>query len=228
MGIEDGFTIEVGVSAPRDVALRALTEPAEIARWFGWDYEGIEAEIRQIFVDDAKPAESGDIDLGWGQTVTVEAGGPEDRPITLVRITKPGPRAGAAQEDEYDEIIRGWHGFFLQLRHYLDRHPGEDRRTLFLDGTASPVGVLAALDRAVPGTDWLRIRHQRVTAVEAFGGGLVAVLSEQPLDATGTGKVQVTITTHGLDDDQFAVLHQQWAMWWRTLSDMGTVTPAAP
>jgi len=221
MGIEQGFRIEVVIEVPRDVVWRAMTDPTEINRWFGWDYDGIVAEIRQIFVDEATPTPPDRIALAWEQTIELIADGPR----TIVRVVRPGPLADASWDDLYDEIVRGWHAFFLQLRHYLERHPGDDRRTLFLDGNATPSAVLAALDLEAPGKEWLRIRHQRVTAVDAYGGGLVAVLSQPPLDAPGPGKVQVTITTHGLNDEQFAELRRSWAAKWSNLAQEPMVTP---
>jgi uncharacterized protein YndB with AHSA1/START domain len=52
--MSDPVIAEVEVAAPADAVWRALREPAEIRRWFGWDYEGLDEEIRQIFVDGAK------------------------------------------------------------------------------------------------------------------------------------------------------------------------------
>ena len=49
------FRIEVVVEAARDRVWPALTDPVEIRRWFGWDYEGLDAEVGYIFVDHAEP-----------------------------------------------------------------------------------------------------------------------------------------------------------------------------
>jgi uncharacterized protein YndB with AHSA1/START domain len=221
MSMEQGFRIEVVIKAPRATVWRALTDPAEIMRWFGWDYEGIVPEIQQIFVDEVTATPPERLALAWEQTIELIADGER----TIVRIVKPGPLAEASWDELYDEIVRGWHGFFLQLKHYLERHPGDDRRTLWLDGTATPSAVLAALDRVAPGETWLHIRHQRVTAVPAYGRGLLAILSETPLDGNVPGKIQVTITTHGLDDGQFAELRQLWAKQWVALAPDGSVSP---
>ena len=221
MSMEQGFRIEVVIHAPRDLVWRALTDPEEIVRWFGWDYEGIEPEIRQIFVDEVTTTPPERLAMAWEQTIELIADG--DR--TILRIVKPGPLAEASWDDLYDEMVRGWHGFFLQFKHYLERHPGEARRTLWFDGTALPSAVLAALDAEAPGVDWLHIRHQRVAAVDAYGGGLLAVLSAPPLDSDTPGTVQITMTTHGLDDKQFAALREHWAERWEALAPGGSVTP---
>lgn len=221
MSFDQGFCIEVRIRAPREAVWRALTDPNEIARWFGWDYEALPAEIQQIFVDGVTNQPPDRIFLSWEQTIELETAG-ED---TMVRIVKPGPLADASWDDVYDEMVRGWHGFLLQLRHYLERHDGGDRRTLWLDGTASPMAVLALLDAHAPGTIWIDLRHQRVTATDAYGGGLVAVLSARPLTSDDPGKVQVTLSTHGLSDAQFAAERQAWHSRWAALSADGTVTP---
>ena len=53
MSMDKPFRVEVTVDAPRDTVWRALTEPEQIRHWFGWDYDGLEDEIRLIFVEHA-------------------------------------------------------------------------------------------------------------------------------------------------------------------------------
>ena len=53
------FRVEVVVDAPREAVWRALTEPERLARWFGWDYDGLEGEIKYIFVDHARLSRRG-------------------------------------------------------------------------------------------------------------------------------------------------------------------------
>ena len=66
------------------------------------------------------------IALAWDQTIELI----EDGPRTIVRIVKPGPLADADWDEIYDEMVRGWNAFLLQLRRYVEHHPGQDRRTL--------------------------------------------------------------------------------------------------
>src|SRR5687768_10972153 len=98
MSMEQGFRIEVVIAAPRAVAWRALTDPDEINRWCGWDYEGIDAEIRQIFVDEVTATPPDRIARAWEQTIEVLADGAR----TVVRIGKAGPLADASWDDLYD------------------------------------------------------------------------------------------------------------------------------
>jgi uncharacterized protein YndB with AHSA1/START domain len=118
--MSDRVVVELEIAAPADTVWRALREPAEIRRWFGWDYDGLEEEIRFIFVQEAKADDDArTLDGGPGGTIALEDRG--DR--TLVRVTRP------ASEDGYDEVDEGWISFIQQLRFYLERHPGRERRT---------------------------------------------------------------------------------------------------
>ena len=40
---------EIQIDAPTDVVWLALTEPGQIHQWFGWQYDGLQDEITQIF-----------------------------------------------------------------------------------------------------------------------------------------------------------------------------------
>jgi uncharacterized protein YndB with AHSA1/START domain len=219
------FRIEVVVEAPRDVVWRALTDPGEIRRWFGWDYDGLEEEIRFIFVDHAKPAAPDRIELedgGPGQTIELEADGPR----TIVRVVRPGPLEQADWDELYDDMEEGWHMFFQQLRHYLERHPGEDRRTLFLSGEARPSEVLAAVESELPGERWYDGRHQCGIATEELGGGLaIVVAAAQPLDSGERGRMSVTLTSYGLDDEAFASARGEWEARWAELAEEAKVSP---
>ena len=136
--MSDPVIVELEIAAPVDTVWRALREPAEIRRWFGWEYEGLEEEIRFIFVqastadDDARV-----IDGGPGGTIALEDR--SDR--TVVRVTRPA----GSWEGDYDEVNEGWLTFIQQLRFYLERHPGQDRRTVHIE---------------TAGEEWFRSEHQ--------------------------------------------------------------------
>ena len=42
---------DVRINAPIEVVWAAMTVPDQIQQWFGWDYEGLETEVQQIFVE---------------------------------------------------------------------------------------------------------------------------------------------------------------------------------
>ena len=216
------FKIEVTIAAPRDVVWRALTDPAELRRWFGWDYAGLEGEIRYIFVEHSiavPPDRIGDDDNGWAIELSA------DGPRTIVRVVGPGPLADAHWDDLYDEELQGWHQFLVQLRDYLERHPGKERRTLFLEGNAVPSAALAVIGEAVAGQTWYRGRHQLVIAADDDSGSLVVVVASLGLDADRAGSMHITLSTHGLDDAQFAEVDRTWRARWIAVADDAKVTP---
>ena len=143
----------------------------------------------------------------------------------MVRLVSPGSLDGTDWDDVYDELEEGWRAFFHQLRHHLERHRGEDRRTIFLSGRAPARDVIAGVDGMAPGEPWLASRHQRATATGEYGGGLVGVLAARGVDSPEPGRVTVTVTTHGLDDAAYAETRDRWASWWRATAEDPKVTP---
>ena len=137
--MSDPVIHEVVVAAPVDAVWRALREPAEIRRWFGWDYDGFEEEIRQIFVEGATvDDEARVLDTGDGAIALEDRG---DR--TVVRVTRAAP---AGRDGVYDEVDEGWLTFVQQLRFYLERHPGKERTTVHVPTS---------------GEEWFTSEHQR-------------------------------------------------------------------
>jgi uncharacterized protein YndB with AHSA1/START domain len=118
---------EVTVAASFETVWRALRDPAEIRRWHGWEYEGLDEEIDQIYLSGADASEpDGTVDLRGADTrIVVE----ERDGATAVRVTRGGDAAPG-----FDEIDEGWITFLNQLRFALERHPGEDRRTTHVKG----------------------------------------------------------------------------------------------
>jgi hypothetical protein len=229
--------IVVTVAAPVDALWQALRDPAEIRRWFGWEYEdmygfaGLDEEIEVIF--GAATASDDERMLRWpdGDALRLE----EQGETTIVRVTRAAPADGAGWDDVYDEITEGWLAFFQQLRFALERHPGEDRQTLHLTGTIAARGAgpaealgLEALGAtagsryeaatpfgaALSGEVWYRTEHQLGVTVAGLGDGLL-VLTEQPVASEDAPRqATATLTTYGLDDRSFASTRELWASWW--------------
>jgi hypothetical protein len=96
--------VEQTIHAPAEVVRRALPEPEEIARWFGWNHASLEAEIRGIFVERARWD-------GPDRLVTTDAA-LELNPLgadTVVRVVR------AAAGSGFDPIEEGWRAFLAQL-----------------------------------------------------------------------------------------------------------------
>jgi hypothetical protein len=185
---------EQTIHAPADAVRRALTEPAEIARWFGWDYDGLEAEIRLIFVEHARWDGPDRLQTHDG-TLELNALG-ED---TVVRVVRPAPGPG------FDPVEEGWRAFLAQLAFGLERHPGAARRTLRLTGEKPATAVGAAL----PGQTLLDGEFVRV--VDA-GGALAVVEASAGLTAGAPAPVAVTLSFYGDNGDSDA-----WAAWWEEI-----------
>jgi len=206
------------VAAPRDVVWRALTDPAEVRRWFGWEYEGLEEEIRFIFVEHAKHEPPDRILFAADGTIELE----DDGPRTIVRVVKPGPLADASWDDLYHEVVQGWRTFLQQLRDQLEHHPGAARRTVYLIGEVVPAEAAAALAARWPGPVRDEGRHQRTVAPPASaapdGVGLVTLVTAPPLTARDRGHATLTVTAYDPDPVAFADLERSWTAWWSTLT----------
>jgi hypothetical protein len=135
--MSDPVICEVVIAAPADAVWRALREPSEIRRWFGWDYDGLDAEIEYIFLGEAKADDAERVlDMGVGGMIALEHRGD----ATVARVTR-------AAGEGYDEVNEGWITFIQQLRFYLERHPGRDRRTELVETVEG-------------GEEWFRSEHQ--------------------------------------------------------------------
>jgi uncharacterized protein YndB with AHSA1/START domain len=133
--MSDPVICEVVIAAPADAVWRALREPSEIRRWFGWDYDGLDEEIEYIFQSQAKADDAARLlDFGEGGAIALEDRGD----TTAVRVTR-------AVADGYDEVNEGWITFVQQLRFYLERHRGRERRTVHI---------------ATGGDEWFSSEHQ--------------------------------------------------------------------
>jgi hypothetical protein len=201
------FRVEVAVAADRETVWSALTEPGLIRQWFGWEDDGLDEEIRHIFVAHAEPYPPDRIALEAGQELQVEADGER----TLVRAVMPGALDGE-QADGYDSLEEGWRTFFAQLRYLLERRPAGERRTVRLVAVATGKQLLAVLDQAGPTQRWHDSRYQRIV-VDAEGR-LLAAAAETPLDAEPAGPVSLVVSAYGLDDAGLAELRAEWTRRW--------------
>ncbi|HWT24612.1 MAG TPA: SRPBCC domain-containing protein [Solirubrobacteraceae bacterium] len=222
------YRVEVDVAAPRDAVWRAFTEPDEIRRWFGWDYHGLDEEIRMIFLADAHPEPPGRIRLDDGTTpaVIVELEPAGER--TRVRIACAGT-PGVAAGDAIDMVEEGWRTFLEQLRHQLEHHPGEDRRMIRLTGEADADAVVAAVAAELPGEARHAGPHQWFLSTPEYGGALFSVGALRPLEgqagdgaeaAAGSsrGPVVLTVVTFGLSEDELGAMRRAWETRWAALA----------
>jgi uncharacterized protein YndB with AHSA1/START domain len=126
--MSDPVIVEVVIDAPVEAVWRALRERDEIKRWFGWEYDGFEEEIEVIFFQYSKADDDAHVlDGGPEGVISLEARGDQ----TVVRVTRAAP--AGSWDGVYDEVNEGWLTFFQQLRFYLERRPGQERRTVQIE-----------------------------------------------------------------------------------------------
>jgi uncharacterized protein YndB with AHSA1/START domain len=209
------YDVQVTLPAGRDEVWEAVTQPARLRQWFGWDYDGLDTEIKVIFVKEATlwaPER-----MGWADGSFLEVTGDDDRAV--VRVSREGNGPGGP--DRYDAIEEGWRSFLTQLRFLLDRRPTGRRRTLYLTGETTG---RQAMDLAKG--EWERV-DRRVAWVVNADGHLVVVAGRLPLDASGAARMEVTISTYGLDDEAFESLHEEWTRRWVPVAAFARVTTAS-
>ena len=247
---DEPFQVEVTIAAPADVVWRALREKDQVLSWHGWEADGLDAEVDVIFFTNA--VESYDdrrLVVNGGDTFDVVELGE----ASLVRMTR-GPRDPSNEWDAYyDDINEGWTTFLHQLRFAVERHPGEPRRTIYLDGMLgtdpSPVDALDlaraasagpstpyaadVVDEHVRGEVLFTSAHQAGFTVAGWGDGLAIFGVAPPSPHRPTGGAMAVLTTYGLPDDRFAALEARWTDWWRQRYPVGSpdatdATAAAP
>jgi hypothetical protein len=236
---EQRVVVELVIAAPVPEVWRALREPEEIRRWFGWEYDGLAEEIDEIFLSDATRASDEEhVLVAGGDRIVLEPRGRE----TVVRVTRAAPAGGASPDTIYDEIDEGWLTFLQQLRLALERHAGERRWTLRLSGRRRGAGspalaealglepaaalgagerydAVTAVGEPLSGEVWFSREGVTGLTVDAWGDGLL-VLGGQPAQTKPPhGSVNALITVYGLDDGERTRLRERWTGWWESHFD---------
>lgn len=181
--MSDSAVVEVAIDAPARRVWQALRDPVELRRWHGWEYDAIEAEIQQIYFDDVTASDR-DLTLDTHGAGRFELE-PRDA-TTVVRVVRAAPDGAAGWDGIHDEINEGWRSFVEQLRFYLERHAGEERRTLLIEREIDPPA----------GEVWFESAHQR--GVVADARTLVIVARDKTI-----------VSTYGSDDAAFAALRDR-------------------
>ena len=226
--------IEVSVAAAPSVVWPALRDPELLRRWHGWDVEGLDDEIREIYFGDdvTEDSEAFTLTLGGADRFSLH----EHDGTTLVRITRP-PRGGdPAADDWYDDVTEGWTTFLQFLKFGIERHGLDERRTLFLEGPVADgdsAQHLLGLDKLMGmkvGDHFTAVaekgdllhgvvcfvgEHQTAVSVDDLGPGLLQ-FGEQPVNsARPNGGAQILLAAYDLDDEEWAELEQRWTEWWQ-------------
>ena len=206
------YHVEISMAAGRDEVWETVTQPPVIRQWFGWDHDGLDAEIRQIFVDEATllaPER-----MGWADGSFLEVTG--DDFGSTVRVVRGEPLA--EEVDRWDPIEEGWKAFLIQLRHLLDESPKGRRRTLHLTGTSTGRQALGLATG-----DWAQVGTRVAWMVDA-DGHLVVVSGRLPLDSPDAARIEIIVSTFSLDDVAFDACRDRWSKRWAPLAGDAAVT----
>jgi len=200
------------VAAGRDETWEAVTQPPIIRQWFGWDYDGLDDEIKHIFVDQATSL--GPRRMGWADGSYLDVTG-DDKRSTVKAIRGEHPDRHA---ERYDAIEEGWKAFLVQLRYLLDESPKGTRRTIYLTGTTAGQRALGLATG-----DWARV-GTRVAWVVDRAGHLIVVSAQQPLDSPGACHIEIIVSTFGATDAAFDAYRESWSRRWTRLAKDAVVT----
>jgi uncharacterized protein YndB with AHSA1/START domain len=242
----DRVIVEILVAAPIEKVWTAVKDPVEAQRWFGWDYPTLAADLVQMWKDSHTDEVKREI---WADTMpdrfTFEAVGETH---TVVRIVRAAPATDSSWTGIYDDMIEGWTTFMQQLKFALERHPAENRRTIFLNGRAKTAGtphpiealglapvwvvpngeryeVSAATGDRLSGTVFYRAPHQMGLTVDGFGDGLLIVQVRPKTAKSAHGGGSVIVTTYGTSDADFAQLRDRWSRWWTDTYEVIEIQP---
>ena len=103
--------VDLEIDAPADRVWRALRTKDEVLQWFGWDHDGLDAEVEMIFFSGATADDDAHVlDTGDG-VYRLEPAGARTR-VTVSRTT--------AATGPDDEIDAGWIRFTGQLRAFVE------------------------------------------------------------------------------------------------------------
>ena len=232
-----------------------LREPDLVRRWFGWDYDGLDAEIRDYFVGSPVVAQSADGDnlvhtlTTPSHDVLAVTAASHDPGHTHLTITRSSHDGLASYDGVYDPIDEGWIQFAQQLRFALRAHRGQERRTLSVFGLDAGDRRDRLLDRAglhgvrgIPvgghvqarrpdgtllgGTLVYKEEHQFGLQLHGITESFLVILETPVASHPPHGTVGAVLSTYGIDESTFAEVEERWSGWWSRSQPHGTAVGA--
>ncbi|MBD7919802.1 hypothetical protein H9657_16140 [Cellulomonas sp. Sa3CUA2] len=245
MSLERREVVSVDVRTPISTVWDHLRDPHLVRRWFGWDHDGLDAEIREIFVDDVHDEHDhsdgrSTRSLVWRNHDRLTVTARDDEPTTTrVVVTRPSHEGLSRFDGIFDEMDEGWIQFVHQLAFALDVHPGEDRVTLTSHGMDAgerrdPLLFRAGLHgvRGLPvhghvdatrpdgsrvgGTVVYKTEHQVGIHLHGIAQSLLVLVMRPAVERPPHGTVDATLSTYGLDAAVLDEARRRWAGWWGT------------
>jgi hypothetical protein len=205
------YDVEVSVPTGRDEVWDALTQTPLLHQWFGWDYDGLGAEIQQIFIDEATliaPER-----MGWADGSFLEVTGDDD--ASTIRVVREGDPS--VDPDQYDGVEEGWRAFLVQLAFLLGERPKGLRRTLYLTGETTARQAMSLVD-----AHWTGVSPRTAWTVDG-DRHLVVVSGHGHLRSPDATHMEVTVSTFGLDDDAFDAFRDTWTDRWAPIADLAQI-----
>lgn len=211
------FRFELEISATPAAVWKAMTDASELQRWFP-----ISARVQ--------PGVGGHVFLSWGPACEGEApitiwepqrrlgwkelhdGGAIEVMVqweleprhggeaTLVRVVQSGFGRGSKWSDYYDSISSGWKFEFRSLRHYLQRHLGQNRACSY-----TPIPNATPRSRS---DAWAALTGPQ----GPFGpGGLPELIDDRPYAFTGPEgrRLSGTVVRH-VPERVLAIVVHEW------------------
>ncbi|MCC2314964.1 hypothetical protein [Cellulomonas xiejunii] len=243
MAFERREVVSVDIESPVATVWQHLRDPRLVRRWFGWDHDGLDAEIREIFVDDAHEVHHHadgrtTRSLSWRNHDRLTVTARDDEPArTHVAVTRPSHDGLSTFDGVFDEVDEGWMQFVHQLAFALEVHPGQDRVTLVSHGMdagtrSDPLLFRAGLHgvRGLPvrghvaatrpdgsrvgGTVFYKGEYQVGIHLHGIAQSLLVLVMRPAVERPPHGTVDATLSTYGLDEAVLSEARQRWSGWW--------------
>lgn len=151
---------EIEIAAPAEAVWKALTEARELERWFPTLAE-VDRQRKTIRLAWGDAYDSTGAIEAWEEGRHLRHRFPMVEGVhlatdyrlegrggrTILRVVSSGFGSGSSWDEAYDGVSSGWDFELYALRHYLERHRGEDRRVVLLVRplTGSPTAMWSSL-----------------------------------------------------------------------------------
>lgn len=239
--------VSLDVGADADTTWAHLRRPELVRRWYGWDAEGLDLEIHQVFVAGVEAVSDGRRrSLHWADGTRLELSPTADPARTHLAVERPSHDGLSFFDGVRDDTDEAWVAYAHQLQFALGAHRGEERRTWGVRGLDAgprqdrlldrvglhgvrgvPIGGHVSTTRpdgtVVGGTLAYRTELQFGLRLHGFAESFLVVMEHPAAVRPPNGEVDVVLSTYGLDVETFDQVMTRWGGWWRKPAAVGRV-----